>query len=129
MTWRTVEPETTAVSCPAVKSRSSDGIQTTAIWSPDLSWPRPVFDSQSWHFAKIAQVSGQQRGIAGQHDCRDLQVHGPDPNPILDQSLILRGGLVVKVENLPDLKVLKELVQALVRIDLPWHVAGAGEEG
>src|SRR5436190_9481993 len=107
MIWRTVEPATTTVSCPPVRSRSSDGIQTTAMVLV-LSGPGQIVDLQTRDPAKVREIARNQSRIMTENNGRDAQIHRAHTDFGFHELLIFLGHLLVKVQDRTPGKVLQE---------------------
>src|SRR5262245_25303063 len=78
----------------------------------------PVLDLQSGDFLEVPEVRREKRRVADEGDRRDLEIHRPDADYHSAESLQLRGGPPLEVEDLDGPEIVQAPIELAVRPDL-----------
>lgn len=86
---------------------------------------QPVFKPQAGDLGEVHGVAGEERGVVGQGDAGDSQIHGADADALAAKASVGGGGFGIEGENHPTGKKVHALDELLVGEDAFVRIKGA----
>ena len=89
---------------------------------------QPVFKPQAGDLGEVHGVAGEERGVVGDGDAGDFQVHGADSDSALLELVKQCCRFLIEGEDQPVGEQIDLLLQSRIDRDLPVRVIGAVEQ-
>ncbi len=83
---------------------------------------QPVFKSQSGNLGKVHGVLCEKKGVVGDGDAGNLEVHGADADALLAKGMEKSRCILIQRQNRPPCVGFDEVIKFRVGVDLPQRV-------